>query len=125
MKQAMNPQKNPKMEELTGHIQSWGRELGFQQLGVSDIELGEHESRLNDWLKNGFHGEMDYMRRHGTRRSRPQELHPGTIRVISARMDYLPGTASDIEILLRQHSKGVISRYALGRDYHKMMRKRL
>jgi len=111
--------------ELTERIQSWGRELGFQQLGFSDIELGEHEIRLNDWLKSGFHGEMDYMQRHGTRRSRPQELHPGTICVISARMDYLPESACDIEDLLKKPSKGVVSRYALGRDYHKMMRKRL
>jgi len=113
------------MDELVRSIRSWGQELGFQQLGISDIELGDHENRLNGWLEKGFHGEMDYMRRHGTRRSHPQELHPGTIRVISARMDYLPGSASDIELLLKDSSKGVVSRYALGRDYHKMMRKRL
>ena len=106
-------------------IRSWGLELGFQQLGFTDIDLAEHETHLNDWLTRGFHGNMDYMQRHGTRRSRPQELHPGTIRVISARMDYLPGTAADIEALLEAPSKGVVSRYALGRDYHKMMRKRL
>ena len=113
------------MDELAGSIRSWGQELGFQQLGISDIELGDHENRLNAWLEQGYHGEMDYMRRHGTRRSRPQELHPGTIRVISARMDYLPESASDIELLLKDSSRGVVSRYALGRDYHKMMRKRL
>jgi epoxyqueuosine reductase len=113
------------MQELAGRIHCWGQELGFQQLGISDIELGDHENHLNNWLERSFHGEMDYMQRHGTRRSRPQELHPGTIRVISARMDYLPGSASDVEELLKDPSRGVVSRYALGRDYHKMMRKRL
>ena len=113
------------MNDLAKRIRSWGQELGFQQLGFTDIDLAEHEIHLNDWLRRGFHGNMDYMQRHGTRRSRPQELHPGTIRVISARMDYLPGTATDIELLLEDRSKGVVSRYALGRDYHKLMRKRL
>jgi len=113
------------MEELAQRIRSWGQELGFQQLGFSDIELGEHEDHLKNWLSSGFHGEMDYMQRHGTRRSRPQELHPGTIRVISVRLDYLPASAGDVEALLKEPCKGVVSRYALGRDYHKMMRKRL
>ena len=113
------------MDELAACIRTWGGELGFQQIGFSDIDLAEHEGRLNDWLSRGFHGEMGYMQRHGTLRSRPQELHPGTIRVISARMDYLPESADDIEELLKQPSKGVVSRYALGRDYHKLMRKRL
>ena len=113
------------MDQLAQHIRSWGRELGFQQTGISDIDLGEHEDHLNDWLSKGFHGEMGYMQRHGTRRSRPQELHAGTMRVISVRMDYLPGSAADIESLLKEPSKGVVSRYALGRDYHKMMRQRL
>ena len=113
------------MNDLAERIRCWGKELGFQQLGFTDIDLAEHEIHLNDWLGKGFHGNMDYMQRHGTRRSRPQELHPGTIRVISARLDYLPGTAADIEMLLEDRSKGVVSRYALGRDYHKLMRKRL
>lgn len=113
------------MNDLANHIRSWGQELGFQQLGFTDIDLAEHEIHLNDWLRKDFHGNMDYMQRHGTLRSRPRELHPGTIRVISARMDYLPGTAADIELLLEDRSKGVVSRYALGRDYHKLMRKRL
>jgi len=113
------------LENLTQAIHAWSRELGFQQLGISDIELGDHEDRLNDWLNLGFHGEMDYMERHGSLRSRPPELHPGTIRVISVRMDYLPHTSTDVEALLQRPSKAVISRYALGRDYHKLMRKRL
>lgn len=113
------------MDELARLIKTWGQELGFQQLGFSDIELEKHETRLKDWLDKGFHGDMSYMQRHGTLRSRPQELHPGTIRVISARMDYLPETTRDVEALLQEPDKGVISRYALGRDYHKMMRQRL
>jgi len=113
------------MDELAKRIRVWGQELGFQQLGFSDIELGEHEVHLNNWLSKGFHGDMQYMQRHGTRRSRPQELEPGTLRVISVRLDYLPEFAADIETLLTKPGKGVVSRYALGRDYHKLMRKRL
>jgi len=113
------------MEELAQQIRAWSRELGFQQTGFSDTQLSAHEAHLNKWLSKGYHGEMDYMQRHGTRRSRPQELHPGTIRVISVRLDYLPESAGDVEVLLKDSSKGVVSRYALGRDYHKMMRKRL
>jgi len=122
----MNLRNNPEnYAEMVKRIRTWGRELGFQQLGISDIVLEEHETRLNEWLAKGFHGEMDYMQRHGTRRSHPEELHPGTIRVISVRLDYLPESAGDVEALLKDSSKGVVSRYALGRDYHKMMRKRL
>lgn len=113
------------MDELVQRIQSWALDLGFQQSGISDIDLTEHEERLGTWLSQGFHGEMGYMERHGTLRSRPGELHPGTIRVISVRMDYLPETTTEVEALLKKPSKGVVSRYALGRDYHKMMRKRL
>jgi len=117
--------QHAEMQQLASQIREWGQSLGFQQLGFSDIDLASHEAHLGKWLDNGFHGEMDYMQRHGTRRSRPQELHPGTIRVISARMDYLPESAADIKLLLDQPDKGVVSRYALGRDYHKLMRKRL
>ena len=117
--------QSPDMGELAQRIRAWSRELGFQQTGFSDTQLSAHEAHLNQWLSKGYHGEMDYMQRHGTRRSRPQELHPGTIRVISVRLDYLPESAGDVEALLKDSSKGVVSRYALGRDYHKMMRKRL
>jgi epoxyqueuosine reductase len=116
---------SPEMIAMAQKIRNWSQELGFQQLGICDIELGEHETRLNQWLSDGFHGEMSYMERHGTLRSRPPELHPGTSRVISVRMDYLPQTSSEVETLLEQPEKGVVSRYALGRDYHKLMRKRL
>jgi epoxyqueuosine reductase len=113
------------LQKLAADIRRWGTELGFQQLGFTDTELGDHEEHLNNWLDEGFHGEMAYMSRHGTRRSRPGDLVPGTCRVISARMDYLPSGTTDIEALLKESEKGVVSRYALGRDYHKLMRQRL
>jgi len=122
----MSPQAmETDMNGLAESIRAWGVELGFQQVGFSGIDLAEHEAHLNDWLENGFHGEMHYMQRHGTRRSRPQELEPGTLRVISARMDYLPETSMAVEQLLEAPSRAIVSRYALGRDYHKLMRKRL
>ena len=118
-------EKKVDLDTLVGQIQSWGEQLGFQQVGISDIDLDAHEERLAAWLQQNYHGDMDYMQRHGSLRSHPEELHTGTIRVISARMDYLPETSSEVEDLLKQPAKGVVSRYALGRDYHKMMRKRL
>ncbi|MDX1554567.1 MAG: tRNA epoxyqueuosine(34) reductase QueG [Xanthomonadales bacterium] len=113
------------MARLAEQVKSWGRSLGFQKIGVTDIELEDHEARLEQWLEAGFHGEMDYMARHGIRRSRPQDLVPGTIRVISARMDYLREEALAPQSLLQEPDKALISRYALGRDYHKVMRRRL
>jgi epoxyqueuosine reductase len=110
---------------LAAAIKRWGEELGFQQVGIAEIKLAEDERKLGRWLERGWHGEMDYMRRHGTRRSRPAELVPGTVRVISARMDYLPPAARDSWSVLRERTLGFISRYALGRDYHKLMRRRL
>jgi len=104
---------------------TWGQELGFQQVGITDTNLQEHEEYLHRWLQRGFHGSMSYMQRHGTRRSRPGELVPGTIRVISARMDYLDASATRASELLEQPEKALISRYALGRDYHKVLRRRL
>jgi epoxyqueuosine reductase len=113
------------MQQLKLQILHWGEELGFQQLGVADTQLDHHEEHLNRWLEKRFHGKMNYMERHGTRRSRPGELIPGTIRVISARMDYLPESAIPAGELMQQSDKALISRYALGRDYHKLIRKRL
>jgi len=110
---------------LAARIREWGHELGFQAIGITDTELGEHERHLFDWLARGWHGEMDYMQRHGTKRSRPGELEPGTVRVISARMDYWPPNATPVEELLAQPQRAAISRYALGRDYHKVLRRRL
>ena len=109
---------------LARDIKRWGAELGFQRVGIAGIELGEHEAYLTRWLELGRHGEMDYMSRHGTRRSRPAELLPGTARVISARMDYWPDAAGADEALA-DPQRAYVSRYALGRDYHKVMRRRL
>ncbi len=113
------------LAQLTADIKSWGRELGFQQLGIADTDLAEHEAWLARWLDNGMHGAMDYMARHGTRRSRPADLVPGTVRVISVRMDYMPEGEDEVFALLERDDTGFVSRYALGRDYHKVMRNRL
>ncbi len=110
--------------ELTGLIKIWGRELGFQQVGITDTELQPHEARLEEWLEKGYHGTMKWMGDHGNKRSRPQELLPNTVRVISVRLDYLPGDSSQAQ-LLQQKDKAYLARYALGRDYHKLIRKRL
>jgi epoxyqueuosine reductase len=111
--------------ELARDIVIWGRELGFAELGIADTELSTDEARLGAWLDAGHHGEMDYMARHGARRARPSEVVPGTIRVITARLDYLPRRARDPDDVLSDSRKAYISRYALGRDYHKVMRQRL
>ena len=110
--------------ELVKKIHIWGKELGFSQLGITDIDLSAHEQALEKWLANGYHGNMDYMARHGLMRARPDELVPGTVRVISVRLDYLPTKAKCAHIL-KAKDHAYISRYALGRDYHKLMRKRL
>ncbi|NIA27475.1 MAG: tRNA epoxyqueuosine(34) reductase QueG [Desulfobulbaceae bacterium] len=110
---------------LKNDILRWGEELGFQQIGVSDIDLAEAETRLEQWLDEGCHGSMQYMDKHGTKRSRPDELVPGTMRVISARMDYLPQENENPQALLDHESRAYVSRYALGRDYHKVLRRRL
>jgi epoxyqueuosine reductase len=113
------------LDELKSLVRRWGAELGFQQVGISDVDLSQAEQRLNEWLDKGHHGEMHYMHRHGTKRSRPAELVPATCRVISVRMDYLPGHATGASELLDHDSIGYVSRYALGRDYHKVLRRRL
>ena len=101
------------------------RALGFGRLGVARIEIPEDERHLLEWLNAGFHGDMHYMERHGHKRSRPRELVPGTVRVISVRMDYWPGEAREAGEALADRQAGYISRYALGRDYHKVLRKAL
>lgn len=106
-------------------IRRWGQELGFQHIGVSDIDLSRAEAQLTGWLGEDNHGAMHYMQRHGKKRSRPAELVPGTVRVISARMDYLPQSQDEAIRLLDHESRAYLSRYALGRDYHKVLRLRL
>ncbi|MEW6332265.1 MAG: tRNA epoxyqueuosine(34) reductase QueG [Pseudomonadota bacterium] len=116
---------NIDLARLAADIKAWGRELGFQRVGIADTDLGAAETRLLNWLRLGRHGEMHYMESHGTRRSRPQALQPGTLRVISARLDYLPGAAADSEAVMHDPQRAFVSRYALGRDYHKVLRSRL
>ncbi len=109
---------------LTASIREWAAQLGFQQVGITDIDLTEDALRLDAYLAAGYHGEMEYMASHGTMRSRPDELVPGTLRVISVRMDYLPQDTQMAQVLA-QPERAYVSRYALGRDYHKLIRKRL
>lgn len=106
-------------------IEQHAKELGFDAVGFSNVNLEEHEEYLNKWLAKGYHGKMDYMHKHGAKRSRPKELVAGTTSVISVRMNYLPENSMEAEAILNQNDIAYISRYALGRDYHKLMRNRL
>jgi len=115
----------PDLPALTTSLRDWAAEAGFQQLGISTIELGDDAAWLQDWLAQGCHGEMQWMAAHGSKRSHPEQLVPGTLRVISVRMNYLPAGAADAEAVLASPDQAYVSRYALGRDYHKLMRKRL
>lgn len=112
------------LEQLALDIKSWGREAGFSAVGFSDLDLSEHEQHLQAWLDKNFHGDMDYMQAHGSKRSRPAQLLEQTLSVISFRMDYLPADVATTKAL-KQSDTAYISRYALGRDYHKLIRKRL
>ena len=115
----------PDWSTLAVHIRDWARELGFARVGVTDTELGEAERDLQRWLAEGRHGRMQWMAAHGSKRTRPAELVPGTIRVISVSMHYWPADAADARTVLRDGRRAYISRYALGRDYHKVLRRRL
>lgn len=106
-------------------IRRWGAELGFAKVGVANIDLAADEAHFRDWLLAGFNGDMEYMSRHGTKRTRPAELLPGTVSCLSARMNYWPQDAADANATLADPALGYVSRYALGRDYHKLMRSRL
>ncbi|MCS3831381.1 epoxyqueuosine reductase [Aeromonas veronii] len=114
----------PDFHQLAHDIKLWAQELGFDQAGITDTDLRIEEPRLQAWLDAGYHGSMDYMARHGMMRARPHELLPGTVRVLSVRMNYLPFEAG-FAATLRDPTLGYISRYALGRDYHKVLRNRL
>ncbi|MCK7633470.1 MULTISPECIES: tRNA epoxyqueuosine(34) reductase QueG [unclassified Shewanella] len=112
------------LSRLAQQIKGWGKALGFARVGICDTDLTSEEIKLQTWLDKGYHGEMAYMASHGKMRARPQELHPGTVRVISVRMDYLPPEAG-FATNLTDPNLGYISRYAGGRDYHKLIRARL
>jgi epoxyqueuosine reductase len=111
--------------EFASEIRRLARELGFDDVGIAGIELADDEEHLLAWLAAGFHGELHYMERFGARRARPASIKPGTVRVISVRLDYWPGTAASAEATLADRSRAYVSRYALGRDYHRLMRNRL
>ncbi|WP_428098371.1 tRNA epoxyqueuosine(34) reductase QueG [Candidatus Rariloculus sp.] len=112
-------------QTLSEEIKQLGRTLGFDKIGIAGIDLAEDEARLERWLALKRNGEMQYMAQHGRKRSRPAELVPGTVRVITVRMDYWPSDCADAQATLDDKRQGYISRYALGRDYHKVLRRRL
>lgn len=116
---------NMNESQLSEDIKCWGSELGFQQVGITTTALEEDETYLINWLEQGRHGAMSYMESHGTKRSRPQDLVPGTLSVISVRMDYMPPSSKHPMQVLNNKQLAYISRYAMGRDYHKLMRQRL
>jgi epoxyqueuosine reductase len=113
------------LQALALELKGWGREFGFQKIGIAGVDLAQDERLLDAWLAAGRHGEMRYMARHGAMRARPAQLVPGTLRVVSARMDYLPPDATEPEAVLADPALAYVSRYALGRDYHRILRPRL
>ena len=120
-----NSQSSEYYASLSQQIKTWGKSLGFQSIGISDLELLEAENYLTSWLADNNHGSMSYMAKHGKKRTRPALLEPGTLRIISVRMDYLPENAKDPWEVLNDNKQAYISRYTLGRDYHKILRQRL
>lgn len=121
----MTPAARIELREIKKDLLNLARTLGFDAVGVANIELGADERHLTDWLAAGFHGDMHYMQAHGMKRSRPYELAPGTVRCISVRMNYWPQDAQDAHDALADQTQGYVARYALGRDYHKLMRRAL
>jgi epoxyqueuosine reductase len=124
-KNSMNSLRD--MVSLKQSIKNWGKQLGFQDVRIADAstDMSPAEAGLFAWLEKGYHGDMDYMAKHGTKRTRPAELVPGVLRLISVRMNYMPPEAKQSWSIIRDGSKAFISRYAVGRDYHKVMRARL
>lgn len=124
----MNPtaaNESPDWPALAGRIRQWAHELGFDRVGITDTELSTAERHLDQWLDEGRHADMDWMAAHGHKRSRPEELLPGTIRIVSVGMNYWPADAADPKRVLRDGRTAYVARYALGRDYHKVLRRRL
>lgn len=119
------PLQPPQLHALAQRVRELAREFGFQRCGISDIELAEDEGHLRDWLANGLYGSMHWMAQHGSKRSRPAELIPGTLRVISVGLDYGRNDSDEAWQTLRDGQRAYVARYALGRDYHKLMRNRL
>jgi len=115
----------PERKALVATLRRWATELGFARLGVAAIDLSADEAHFLAWLEAGFQGEMTYMSRHGSKRSRPAELVPGTVSCLSVAMNYWPASAADAQSVLGAATQAYVSRYALGRDYHKLMRNRL
>jgi epoxyqueuosine reductase len=113
------------LQNLPDRIRVWARELGFEQTGIADCSLADAEQRLKSWLERGYHGDMKFMAAHGSRRTRPAELVAGTRRVISVRMNYLPEKVKPAQSVLDDSETAYVARYAIGRDYHKVLRNRL
>lgn len=111
--------------ELIHNIKLWGKSLGFADVGITNTDLSSYEAEYLDWIKRNYHGEMEYMKRHGTKRTRPNELEPNTQSIISVRLNYLDLNAESPFKQLHNDQQAYISRYALGKDYHKLLRKRL
>jgi epoxyqueuosine reductase len=120
-----SPSADIDLVALKRSVVDWARELGFERMGVSGIDVDAAQARLLEWLGRGYHGEMGYLERHAALRGRPETLLPGTLRVLSLRMNYFPAGARDAQAVLADASLAYISRYALGRDYHKVLRQRL
>lgn len=120
----MTPTNSHAYDRLAHNIEEWGKELGFDQIAITDIDPGIHSEYLQQWLNNDYQGDMEWMRTHQPQRNDPSLLVPGALRIISARMNYLPENTEQVKTL-KNADKAYISRYALGRDYHKLIRKRL
>ncbi|NHN38540.1 tRNA epoxyqueuosine(34) reductase QueG [Pseudomaricurvus alcaniphilus] len=112
------------LQQLAADIKTWGREAGFQQVGITDTDLGAEPQRLQQWLAKGYQADMQWLAERADMRTQPAQLLPGTERVICLRMDYLPADTNQIKVL-KNPAQAYVSRYALGRDYHKLIRKRL